>query len=220
MITIRPRRIDGGKSLLLLIVTATLLASCGGKREAPSLSPPASPTPAEVVTISFSPSRGTPARGPDPHGELRELATRFREIHPHITVEINPPEIRSGMSIQGIARDVDCFTWYPRLRDPETREAIIDPQPFLESDTSFTTEDFYPSLLEPFIWEGQLWGLPSNAQPYVIKYNMDLFDAAEVSYPRWAGPSTTSWRRPCCSPEAGTRTSSAALYPPSLSFRS
>jgi len=161
-----------------------LLASCGvSRRPGPTPSPPATATPAEVVTISFSPSRGTPARGPDPHGELRELAARFRETHPYITVEIKPPEIRSGMDIQDIARDVDCFTWYPRLRDPETREVILNLQPFLESDTSFITEDFYPSLLAPFIWEGRLWGLPSDAHPYVIKYNQDLFDAAEVDYP-------------------------------------
>jgi ABC-type glycerol-3-phosphate transport system substrate-binding protein len=184
VIIIRRRRIDVAKSLLPFILAALVLASCGGgKREAPSRLPPATATPAEVVTISFSPSRGTPARGPDPHGELRELATRFRETHPYIRVEIKPPEIRSGMDIQDIARDVECFTWYPRLRDPEAREVILNLQPFLESDPSFTTDDFYPSLLEPFLWEGRLWGLPSNAQPYIIKYNMDLFNAIGVSYP-------------------------------------
>jgi len=111
------------------------------------------------------------------------VATRFRETHPYLLVEIKPPEVRSGMTMQDVAGGADCFTWYPRLRDPEIRETILSLEPFLDSDPSFSLDDFYPSLVEPFIWEGQLWGLPSSAQPYVIKYNKDLFDAAGVDYP-------------------------------------
>ena len=174
----------GDKLLLLFLAMATLVAACGGdKRETSMPSPLVTATPAEVVTITFSPPRGAPARSPDPHRELREVATRFQETHPYITVEIKLPDLGAGRGMKDVAQHADCFVWYPRLWDPETREVILNLQPFSDSDTSLTAEDFYPSLLEHFIWEGQLWGLPSDAQPYVIKYNKDLFDTAGVDYP-------------------------------------
>jgi len=179
-----PGQSHGKKLCLLSMALITMLAACGvGRSRNPSPSPPATVMPAEAVTITYSPSQGGAARGPDPHRGLRELATRFQETHPHITVEIQPPDLHSGMGIQDMARSADCFAWYPRLRDAEIREVILNLQPFLDSDPSFTLDDFYPSLLEPFIWQGQLWGLPGDAQPYVIKYNKDLFDAAGVDYP-------------------------------------
>jgi len=84
--------------------------------------------------------------------------------------------------MKDIAESADCFGWSPSFQEPGSAEAIISLDPFLEADP-LTADDFYPSLLKQFHWQGQTWGLPGQAIPYVIKYNKNLFDAAGVNYP-------------------------------------
>lgn len=134
--------------------------------------PPAGATTISFVVVSIDP---TP---------IRDLAKRFRETHPDIVVEINLPNFTSGsIDMPDIAASADCFHWYPFLQDPDNLDAILSLEPFLDADPSFSTDDFYPALLEQFTEQGQLWGLPADVGPYVIEYNQDLFDAAGVAYP-------------------------------------
>lgn len=44
-------------------------------------------------------------------------------------------------------------------------------------------DDFYPSPLEQFRWQGRLYGLPDTGAPSLIFYNKDLFDGAGIEYP-------------------------------------
>jgi multiple sugar transport system substrate-binding protein len=163
------------KLVLLLLVVAMLLAACGGGQEETL-----TPTPAEPVTIVFA---HTGAGTRDPLQPYRELVNRFQEAHPHITVELKRPELRAGVTMKDIAGDADCFSWGSSFREPENLAAILDLGPFLEADLTLPVDDFFPSLLKQFTLQGQLWGLPNQAMPEVIKYNRDLFDAAGVKYP-------------------------------------
>ena len=103
------------KLLLLLLVVSVLLPACGGQ-EVPT------PTPAEPVTIIFTTS-GTGGRNPlQPY---RELASRFQEVHPHITVELKTPESGAGRTMKNIAESADCFSWGPDFQEPGNLEAIL-----------------------------------------------------------------------------------------------
>ena len=169
------------KLLLWLLMTATLLTACGGGQEKVP-----TPAPAEPVTIIFTTS-GTGGRNPlQPY---RELASRFQEVHPHITVELKTPESGAGRTMKNIAKSAGCFSWVPDFQDSDNLEAILNLGPFLEPETALA-DDFYPSLLEQFTRHGQLWGLPHQAMPEVIRYNRDLFDAAGLNprpfVKRWA----------------------------------
>jgi len=137
-------------------------------------------TPSEnAVTIDFI----TGATGFDLQ-PYRDLAQRFHEAHPDIVIEVKIPTFTSAtIDIPDIAQDSDCFAWYPSLQDPKNLEAILSLEPFLDADPSFSTSDFYPGLLAQFTEQGQVWGLPAEVGPYVIEYNKDLFDAANVDYP-------------------------------------
>lgn len=148
------------------------------------VAPPKDETPSRpgAVTIIFS-SSAFSGITPNSLQSYRELAKEFQKTHPDIIVEVELPHARSGATMKDIAAGADCFSWMPRFQESGSLEAILNLDPFLEADPSFSTDDFYPSLLEPFIWQGQLWGLPSQAQPEVILYNRDLFDAAGVDYP-------------------------------------
>jgi multiple sugar transport system substrate-binding protein len=82
-----------------------------------------------------------------------------------------------------MAETSDCFQWYPSFQEAKNREAILNLAPFLDADPSFTTDDYFPQVLEQFTWQGQLWGLPADVTPFIIEYNRDLFDAAGLDYP-------------------------------------
>ena len=163
-----------GKLLLLFMVAAMPLAACGGGQVEVPTSTPAGP-----VTIVFTTSG---AGGRDPLQPYRDLVSQFQEVHPHITVELKTPESGAGRTMKAIAESADCFSWVPDFQEPGNLAAILDLGPFLEADPAFA-DDFYPALLKQFTWQGQLWGLPYSANPEVIRYNRDLFDAAGLNYP-------------------------------------
>jgi multiple sugar transport system substrate-binding protein len=136
----------------------------------------------EAVTIVFA-ATTFDAISPNPLQPFRDLARAFQATHPEIVVEVRQPTVRSGTTLRDIAQGADCFCWAPNLDEPDSLGAVLSLQPFLEADPSITAEDFYPSLLEPFVRRGQLWGLPGQAMPEVIMFNKDLFDAVGLSYP-------------------------------------
>jgi multiple sugar transport system substrate-binding protein len=142
--------------------------------------PQETPVNQNATTIKFSLGTATfnaPA--------YRDLAKRFNAANPDIVVEIKQPDLtQTSLDIPDVAKGVDCFMWAPSLQDPKNLEAILNLEPFLDADKSFDRNDFYAATLDQFTEQGQLWALPAEVSPYVIEYNRDLFDAANVSYPK------------------------------------
>ena len=58
-------------------------------------------------------------------------------------------------------------------------ECVADAEPGTAGDLN----DYYPGILAVNEYEGGVYGLPWIAQPVVVYYNTDLFDAAGVEYP-------------------------------------
>ena len=111
------------------------------------------------------------------------LADRFHELHPEITVEIHQPGGESDP--ETLAAQGDCFRWIlSGKKEVEWwSEAILSLDPFLEADASFPGDDFYPQFMNAVRWEGQLWGLPFEGYPQLMRYNQALFDTAGLAYP-------------------------------------
>lgn len=155
-----------------------------GATPAPTIvvAPPEGEKPAAegATTITFVPGLGSLNLEP-----YRDLANRFQEEHPDIVVEVKMADLMGGTvpDLANMAEASDCFQWYPSLYEAKYRDAILNLQPFLDADASFTTDDFYAPLLDQFSWQGQLWGLPADVTPYIIEYNRDLFDEAGLDYP-------------------------------------
>jgi multiple sugar transport system substrate-binding protein len=111
------------------------------------------------------------------------LIDQFEAAHPDIIVETDTPEgFRGEMGLADMAAQYDCFQASPSFSD-EALAAIVNLEPFLAADSSTSKEDFFPSVLQQFIYQGQVWGLPANVTANVINYNKDLFDAAKIPYP-------------------------------------
>jgi ABC-type glycerol-3-phosphate transport system substrate-binding protein len=164
-------------AIAVLFFTLSVLfrqSSRSGPTETPTSVPPSIGISGQALTITFGFS--------DPDMALREPVSDFR-MHHHITVEVKKLRYSRETTIADLAEQADCFDWSPPQGTSGDLEAIFSLEPFLEADSSFSLADFYPSLLAQFTRQGQLYGLPGHAVPYVVKYNVDLFDAAGRAYP-------------------------------------
>jgi multiple sugar transport system substrate-binding protein len=123
------------------------------------------------VIITFSPKS---------RGELslyRDLAESFLESHPTIWVEIVPADFAEA------ARVSDCFAGPPLVHLEGMREQLANLQPLLEADQNLSIADFYPQFLTPLQLDGDLWGLPYEADALMLYYNTGRFTEAEISLP-------------------------------------
>ncbi len=169
------------KPCVTLLLVTILLTACTGRESVASPHP--SDTPSQPVTIVFRPLEGSSAGPRDQETALQDLVADFHELHPHIVVQVRHSSLDRGSSIADVAGQVDCFEWIPPEEGSDYQDALYGLAPFVEADLSLSTDDFYPSLVAQFTQQGQLWGLPGHAVPYVIKVNRDLFRAAGIGVP-------------------------------------
>ncbi len=135
---------------------------------------------AGAAIIDFGLNEG---RGRFGEQSLNTLVDQFQAAHPDIIVEVDTPEgFRGQLGLAEMAAEYDCFQASPSL-DEESLAAIVNMEPFLTTDSATSKDDFFPSVLEQFTYQGQLWGLPGSVTVPVINYNKDLFDAAGLAYP-------------------------------------
>jgi len=133
-----------------------------------------------AVIVNFGLGEG---RGRFGQQSLAALVDQFQAAHPDIVVEVDAPQgFRGQMGLADMAAEYDCFQASPSF-DDASLAAIVNLEPLLETDSTVSKEDFYPSVLDQFTYQGQLWGLPGSATVAVMNYNKDLFDAAGLAYP-------------------------------------
>ena len=135
---------------------------------------------AGAVIVEFGLSQGGGRFGQQ---GLSTLVEQFQASHPGIIVEVDTPQgFRGQMGLAEMAAEYDCFQASPGF-DDESLAAIVNMEPFLATDSTTGKDDFYPSVLEQFTYQGQLWGLPGGVTVSLMNYNKDLFDAAGLAYP-------------------------------------
>jgi multiple sugar transport system substrate-binding protein len=64
------------------------------------------------------------------------------------------------------------------------RGALEPVEPHLRDSNAFSAEDFFDTAMTPFRWDGEQMCLPQNVSSLVVYYNVDLFEAAGVAFPR------------------------------------
>lgn len=131
-----------------------------------------------AITINF----GIPRNVVD---DARRVANQFNGDNPDIFVQIKDTG-PDNLSLSDRAGTLDCFA--SRIPpDASSASALLDLQPLLDADASFPVSDYPKVLLEPFKYQGHLYGLPYGANLRVLNYNQSAFDAAGLSHP------TASW---------------------------
>ena len=116
----------------------------------------------------------------------RKVVDLFNKTHPDIQVKFehvvftypqtittriaggNPPDIF------GVDATMPVFM---------QKGSLLNLEQFLKVDKDIKIDDYYPQVVEPFRYKGNLYALPNEFSTVVLFYNKDLFDKAELSYP-------------------------------------
>lgn len=74
--------------------------------------------------------------------------------------------------------------WLPAYAD---QNMVLDLTPFIKKD-NYDLDDFFPNAIAGVTYNGKIYALPLGANPVVLGYNMDMFDAAGAEYPnkKWS----------------------------------
>ncbi len=140
--------------------------------------PPSSQIEEGVTVVRFVVAGGDPS-------VYREAATQFHETHPDIVVKVEEPNFyNEEFSLQAMIGDADAFQWWNPIRSEDDLKTVLALQPLLDADPDLTEEDFFPAVLDQFRNQGQVVGLPGEAQIAFLSYNKRLFDAAGRAYPQ------------------------------------
>lgn len=117
------------------------------------------------------------------------LVDAFNQSHPDIRVEIthipSPSEYRRRLAAEfaaGSPPDVTLMNY--RRYAGFAAEGLLEPlDVYLEKSEKIDRDDFYPSAIEAFMWNGELMCVPQNISSLVVYYNENLFDEAGLAYP-------------------------------------
>jgi ABC-type glycerol-3-phosphate transport system substrate-binding protein len=112
----------------------------------------------------------------------RELAAGFGQDHPGVRVEI----VAHSTSLEELVANTDCFAAPASLAADTAgvRQEILSLKPLLDADADFDLADFYPQFLEPVQEEGELWGLPYEADAMMVYIHLDRFAEGGVALPQ------------------------------------
>jgi multiple sugar transport system substrate-binding protein len=120
-------------------------------------------------------------------GQWRELAADVSKKHPDIKVEMStvdwngywtklPTELAGG-------NPPDILYMQVMRAKSYLEEGFAPLDSYIAADTSLNIGDFYTGVLEGLSINGKRYCLPYDFGPYVMYYNIDLFDKHNVPYP-------------------------------------
>ena len=170
-------------SVLACAMAAGMLAGCGSASSSAAGSVSASgataaSTTGEQTTIKVSTWDYTS------NPRFENIVNAFEAAHPDIKVEvidIPSADYTTKLSVMlNGGSEVDAFV----IKDADTTKSLVDKSQLtdlIESDGVDLTA--YNGLAENFQFDGQYYALPLYTDYYIMYYNKDIFDAANVEYP-------------------------------------
>ncbi len=137
--------------------------------------PTPTPTPPPVQVSFIYPSQLLTAH-------YERLAAEFEKQNPRVDIVLR---VGSPYSALGPgARNVDVAIVDQIILALLAQNGLIRPlDALVQGSPELRLEAFFPGTIDALRWQGQLWALPADADPWILYYNKDLFDARGVSYP-------------------------------------
>lgn len=174
------------KSISVLLATAltgTMLAGCGGAASSSQASSAANnSTPASGdVTIKLATWDNTSKN------MVTDAVAAFETANPGIKVEIidiPSADYTTKLSVMlNGGSDVDAFF----IKDGDTAKSLVEKGQLADLSAYIAADGVnladYNGLAENFTFDGKQYALPARTDFYVMYYNKDIFDAANVAYP-------------------------------------
>ena len=106
----------------------------------------------------------------------------FRLTHQEVQFDFEPIPGNYSEKLQlmlGTRTSPDLFFIKGYLAPSYMSFKILEPlDSYIEEKIDFELDDFFPSLIQSFQYEGVQYGLPKDFAPYVLFYNEEMFAAA------------------------------------------
>ena len=139
------------------------------------------PEPSEPVTIQFASWVG------EQEG-MQQLAERFTEIHPNITIDFQDApaeEITDKLLTQvagGTVPDV-AYLDQGAVGDFASRNALASLEDYIAGSKAVNKEDYIAAWRDAASYQGTMYGLPFDGETTGLFYRTDLFEAAGIAGP-------------------------------------
>lgn len=113
------------------------------------------------------------------------VAELLRSRHPQLTLTPEPTWDEAKFLIQAAAGDAPDIMYTTEQYVPvfAAKGALLDLTPLADADDQFSLDDYYQNLVDFYSYENRLVGLPRLFSPYVLWYNLNMFDAKGLAYP-------------------------------------
>jgi multiple sugar transport system substrate-binding protein len=121
---------------------------------------------------------------------VRQLHREFEEQNPDIRIQIEgipgSQEYVSKVLLSHVARTApDVITLDASSSAVFIDNAVVrDLAPYAAADAEFSWDDYHPNVVDIARRGEAIYAVPMDFTPMVVYYNMDLFDAAGVPYPK------------------------------------
>jgi len=174
-------------SVSAIMIIAMVLSAC---------QPAATPVPTQAAAEATKPPEVKPAKlvvasfyPLDQVSGWEGMVAKFKQDHPGVEIEVQVSPFDQYLSklltqiAGGEAPDVVGVenTPFPQFIQ---KNMLMDLTTYLAKSEGFSTKDFFPSLLDRYTYDGKVYGIPYDAQPFAMLYfNPKLFDEAGVAYP-------------------------------------
>ncbi len=126
---------------------------------------------------------------PGEHRAYQNLVKAYQEKHEGAKVELihipSQADYRRRLGTDfaaGVPADVVLIN-YRRYAEFAARGVVEPLGPYLAKSTILKEADFYREAIEPFKYNGELYGIPQNLSSLVVFYNKKLFNEAGVPLP-------------------------------------
>lgn len=171
---------------VLLVIVALLAAACGSPAAAPAsegASAESAPAAAgEKVVVKLSTWAGV-----DEANELQAILDELNAASEtyEIVQESSPAEYWTKVQTTIAAGTAADLLWMDQDHLPEfaANGALLDITEQLSAadHAAANLEDYFPSVMAPYTYEGKIYGLPWIAMPVMLYVNLDALEAAGMS---------------------------------------
>lgn len=114
----------------------------------------------------------------------QEIAKKFEEKNPGVKVQVEPYGDGFDQKLAasfGAKNPPDVmYMW----NFPAYSESLEPLDKFIEGDPNMDLNDFYQGLFNYSSMNGKIYGMPAGFTTRVVYYNKDLFDKANIPYPK------------------------------------
>jgi multiple sugar transport system substrate-binding protein len=164
-----------------VVVTGGMLAACS-----PAISQPQQQATDEQVAASETVTIHFPhAMGDDGQPVFEDVATKFQEKNPNVTVLVDPTFDWDAQKylVQAAAGTAPDVLWGDEhfVYNFSSKGVLLDLNPFMEQ-SGFNKDDF-DDLFQYFAFQGAQYGIALWSGSYALFYNKKLLDEAGVGYP-------------------------------------